>query len=618
MSEEKKDNGQIAQSVSGFLDKYGEKLWKGVKSVYKAAANEARVNWRIGYETYLNNALRKYSTAKPFLSANRPTPLKEFYVPLGVTCDRTVINETSIKDLTETNKFAVIMASAGSGKSMLMQHLFVDTLKQTHLVPVFVELRDLNNTELTLFDLIKKKLRDNGFDFNDEYINVAIKAGHFAFFFDGFDEVAYDKREKITKEIQDLSKFDQNYFVLSSRFDDSLNGWKLFDVWKVQPLTLELACRLIEKRPEDKELKDKFIKALKKELFERHKSFLSNPLLLSIMLITYKDRASIPEKLSIFYDYAYAALYDRHDAQKSYRREILSRLNIQDFRKVFAAFCFSSYNKQQFSFSDTEIYDYLEKAHKLTSIDFDKKAFLEDLIQGVCLLVRDGLEITFAHRSFQEYFTAIHVTQLNNQEKQARFIEKYFNADGLYDTTKQTLAFFLIYEIAPVIVERLFFIPKITLFEQKINFQGEIHCFNYSDFLKTFIKEFWFGTSNSEFRGSVILEPTYRTFIDLYIFVIENLGHLVDFEFGSYSDFSTYCDEFLDEINFLSTQVSVQIYRFELHIEEFLRYKRLVSQIKHSNYVFSFKSLTKVVEIKELLIKKHQEQEAYLDAELED
>ncbi|MET0753074.1 MAG: hypothetical protein ABWZ66_06860, partial [Pyrinomonadaceae bacterium] len=274
---------------------------------------------------------------------------------------------------------------------MLMQHLFVDTIKETQLVPVFVELRDLNNTDLTLFDLIKKKLRDNGFDFDNEYINVAIKAGHFAFLFDGFDEVAYDKREKIIREIKDLSKFDQNYFVLSSRFDDSLNGWKLFDVWRVQSLTLELACQLIEKRPESEEIKDKFTKALKEELFERHESFLSNPLLLSIMLITYKDRANIPDKLSIFYDYAYGALYDRHDAQKSYRREILSKLNIQDFRNVFSAFCFSSYNKQRFTFSETEIYDFLEKAHKLTSIDFDKKAFLDDLIQGVCLLVRDGL-----------------------------------------------------------------------------------------------------------------------------------------------------------------------------------------------------------------------------------
>lgn len=41
MSEEKKDNGQIAQSVSGFSDKSDERRWKGVKSVCKTTAMKA-------------------------------------------------------------------------------------------------------------------------------------------------------------------------------------------------------------------------------------------------------------------------------------------------------------------------------------------------------------------------------------------------------------------------------------------------------------------------------------------------------------------------------------------------------------------------------------------------
>lgn len=44
MSETPKQNEQLANSIGGFLDKYGDKLWNGVKSVYKKASDETRLN----------------------------------------------------------------------------------------------------------------------------------------------------------------------------------------------------------------------------------------------------------------------------------------------------------------------------------------------------------------------------------------------------------------------------------------------------------------------------------------------------------------------------------------------------------------------------------------------
>ena len=39
--------------------------------------------------------------------------------------------------------------------------------------------------------------------------------------------------------------------------------------------------------------------------------------------------------------------------------------------------------------------------------EFDESLFMDDLINAVCLLIKDGLNYKFIHRSFQEYFVAL-------------------------------------------------------------------------------------------------------------------------------------------------------------------------------------------------------------------
>src|SRR6266404_8323396 len=122
---------ELPKSVFGVLDKYGEKLWKGVRFLYKEASKETRLSWRLGYERYLEKAASRYYFAKSFLRTEDPQPLYEFYVPLSVGSRLVRLDKTSIVELTAGNPFVVIVASGGSGKTMLMRHLFMDTLEST-------------------------------------------------------------------------------------------------------------------------------------------------------------------------------------------------------------------------------------------------------------------------------------------------------------------------------------------------------------------------------------------------------------------------------------------------------------------------------------------------------
>lgn len=96
--------------------------------------------------------------------------------------------------------------------------------------------------------------------------------------------------------------------------------------------------------------------ALENGMFEKYRSFASNPLLLSIMLMTFDERAEIPDKLNDFYEQAFSALFNVHDGSKDcFKRDIKSGLGADDFKTVFAYFCFKSYFKGDYQFTDSTL-----------------------------------------------------------------------------------------------------------------------------------------------------------------------------------------------------------------------------------------------------------------------
>jgi predicted NACHT family NTPase len=333
-----------------FVTQNIERFYNTGKDVIKGAADKFRLHLNSSYKDYLACVAERHSKGKSFFIRHDPTTLYDFYVPIGVSNEKNKIPHASISGIAAVNRFAVITGGGGSGKSMLMRHLLLDAIKHKQKVPVLLELRELNEDGQSLLDFIKDTLRSNRFSLDDDYIEKALKAGHFALLLDGLDEVALSSRKTVIKQLFQLVKnYDQNIILLSSRPEPEFSGWPAFSVFNVDALTLEQAVELVSKLPFDDDLKAKFLRDLQDRLFAKHNSFLSNPLLLSIMLLTYGESADIPDKLSLFYSQAYETLFHRHDALKAgFQRDRLTKLNIQDFARVFSAFSIQTFDRRQF------------------------------------------------------------------------------------------------------------------------------------------------------------------------------------------------------------------------------------------------------------------------------
>lgn len=380
---------------------------------------------------------------------------------------------------------------------------FLNCLEQKEYAPILIELRDLNSDVKSLEDLITQTLETFEFKVSDDYIKRAKTAGHFCYFFDGYDEVSPTQKIKIIKEITQLAKrFPQCPIILSSRPDDVVNGIEDFSVFLIEPLDLLSAMQLVEKLPFDNAIKKKFTSDLSNGLFEQHKSFLSNPLLLSIMLLTYGEHAEIPTKLSIFYNQAYEALFQRHDAYKGgFSRGRKTALDIQDFAKVFSLFALQTYEKRLFKMPKSLCIEFIEKCKASLKFEFKPEEYLDDLIGAACLLVEDGLEIAFSHRSFQEYFVALHISQ-SMYDVQIKLLDRY------WENIMQDNVIKLLLEINPELVERQLLIPKLDKLFEKIKVKRKVGITHAVAYFKLIYSSFVIGNTSMHAIYSEKMIPT--------------------------------------------------------------------------------------------------------------
>ena len=435
--------------------------WNKIKKFFEDLDAKDAIKYKKAYEKYLNNTNKKNSKIKTIIYRRVPKELYSFYVCIGVRYNGNNIATDNINNLIALGNKIIVTGTGGVGKSILFKHLFLNTMKETEFIPVLLELRSFNILDvkdISIYSAIYKSLRDNGFELSEEYFEYSLKEGAYIIFFDGYDEINRDKTDKVTSEIKSLTeKYGNNKFLLSSRPSEEFIGWNDFCEMEALKLNKEQALRLIKQIDFDEKVKETFYKELDVSLYEKYESFASNPLLLNIMLLTFQKHASIPERLNDFYEEAFVTLFNVHDATKdSYVRDIRSGLGCEDFKLIFAYICFKSYFNGEFQFSESRVRYYIQKAReKFDRFNFTVEEFQEDLTQSVCMLIKEGGEYRFSHRSFQEYFAAWYTCKLVD-ETQAKLLSSWIKES---DSILSDSYFMMLYDLQSEKVNKIVICP---------------------------------------------------------------------------------------------------------------------------------------------------------------
>lgn len=434
------------------------------------------------YAAYLENAYDKYSTMKTLLYNDAPRSFYQFYVCNNIsqkvyikryTYRTNTIHDATAETLMGCSNFILISGTGGLGKSMMMRHLLLDAIEHYEefgKLPIFIPLKDYNNSYNSLLDFIFEKLEAlGGCDDIDEFSDL-LSSGSCLLLFDGLDEIRSDYRKKFEHDLEIFAdKYTDNMFVISSRPTGSFVSLNRFTVLDLCPFTKDQAIALIDKldfRPDEPIIKERFRSELENSLFITHREFTQNPLLLTIMLMTYEQFAEIPSKMHVFYREAYVALSQKHDASKgAYKRVLKTGLTADQFADYFAEFCARSYRDEKFEFTDVLFDKYFNNLHErakgpsnVTSSDFR-----DDLVENMCLMFYESGKYHFTHRSFQEYFCALYFSK--QKDKTLSRIGDFFENKRSRNYTDKT--FNMLYDMIPEKIEEYVFEPYLTsLFEE--------------------------------------------------------------------------------------------------------------------------------------------------------
>lgn len=489
----KKSAPKDARSFGGFADVAPELTPENAGSIFiidpaiVAGLDDEESEVANPFKKYLDAAVAYYSTKKTLLYAEKPHPFYDLYVCNDIRyqkyrasgqrdykSDKT-ISDATIEKLEAESKYAIIEGIGGIGKSMLLTHLFLSSSSDDNgSTPLFLSLKDYKDTTSGIVDFIWKSVKEFDPDISQRSIIDALQQKALVLLLDGLDEIQSGNREPFNQDLEAFIKsYPGNTVIMTSRPVYSFVSYSKFSVFDIQPLTKEQAITLVKKLEFwDVSGKNSFLEALDKTLYWSHRQFASNPLLLTIMLMTYSSFGEVPAKMHVFYSKAYETMARLHDASKgSFKRPLHTNLTPEEFSKLFAQFCARTYTDEVLEFDARSFAAYMSKVLNKADgeqRDIAPRDFLLDLTDNLCIMYHEGEKYYFIHRSFQEYFAALHFA--SEYDAKLDKIGKFFESMKNRSYTDRT--FDMLYDMIPEKVERFIFLPFLERYMEKIGKNG--------------------------------------------------------------------------------------------------------------------------------------------------
>ncbi len=416
----------IEIAISAFI----KEVLKDSKSFLKEVWDEGKFFIENNLKNYLSEKYKKYNTIKTVLKGSTPVSFYDIYYHLNLisknrASQRKIIKTNYINSTFKYSNNITIIGDAGSGKSTLVKHLFIQSIKEKKHIPILIELRYIETKDTSFFDYLKNIITDSNITKNSRIIDRLLKQGKFIFFLDGFDEVSSINEASIIEGIDNFSsKYKTNKFILTTRPHSNALSIPSFTNYQIAPLSLndgDIHSFIDLQLKEEEELAEKIKESVSEGSKKYIHSFLTNPLLLSLYILTYQSNAEIPDKKYIFYRRVINSLYSEHDSKSKlgYVREKRTNLTQVEFEKVLKSFCFLAYFDEKFSFDFdyvTELMMKIKSSNK--DLIFDIRDFIYDMKVSVSLWTDDSGVLSFAHRSLQEYFSALFIKDLVDSNKE--------------------------------------------------------------------------------------------------------------------------------------------------------------------------------------------------------
>ena len=458
------------------------------------------------FAKYIYRSKEYFSKIKSFLSPNRMTLFRDIYVCNSVgsepwpyvqpseydSAEEIAIDDVTADKLLEVSHHILIIGPGGIGKTMMMRHLFLDTLDNTSTkekLPIFVTLREFGEGKRELLDLIVASARRFDLSLEQTKIYQLLEDNRCIVFFDGMDEIESEYYDDYLRQIDMLSGLFPNcQLIISTRGIGRFVNLRFTPLWIkfFSAAQIKQFAMKMDSYFNNSEIKWGFIeKVINGKVSSNTKILMHNPLFLAITMAVFAKNKTLPYRKIELYKDMLDMLLKKHDIEEKigFKRKFRSVDNIQDFERVLSEFSARLFMVEEDVFTYetcNKLFMQLESAKNLESKKMNADNFLFDLCNNAIILLVDEKHYAFIHKTIQGYLFAKYFSNVDDNKLDELFRWASKSNGGL--SVNVELAMELLNETNPSRFAEHFIMPVLRrVFESNSGNQ-------YLEFLKEFFQ----------------------------------------------------------------------------------------------------------------------------------
>ncbi len=398
---------------------------------------------------YAEEMLRRYGTIK-ILDMTSPVSLEGIYTRVKILDKPTAFTGAPKDHILKTNRehksfgdsigepkesFGVfwehdklfILGKPGAGKTTFLKYIILRATQEDFgVIPICIELKRFADDDVSLMDYLVRQFEICGFPEAEPFIKTILKQGKAVVLCDGLDEVNREGgvRDRVIKELIDFSEqYHRSRFVITCRIAATEYSFEKFDYVEMADFNEEQIEIFVGKWfTGDEETRKLFLNEYNKPEQNRLHTLATNPLLLNLLCLAFKENLSFPARRCDIYKDAIEILMRKWDDSRLIKRdEIYRNLTLGKKLNMLARIAAESYEKGEFLLEKDKlakmVVEYLKKLPQADAPeDIDGEAVLKAVEAQHGIWVERTKDLyTFSHLTFQEYLTAKYI--VNNAGK---------------------------------------------------------------------------------------------------------------------------------------------------------------------------------------------------------